>query len=57
MNVIPARAAGVQRLFLEVRGMNLTGLRYETAGYTFDEVPYFYPAATRNVFVSLKAEF
>ena len=46
-----------RRLMLEVRGMNLTGLRYETAGYVFDEVPYFYPAATRNVFVSLKAEF
>jgi iron complex outermembrane receptor protein len=46
-----------RRLLLEIRGMNLTGLRYETAGYVFDEVPYFYPAATRNVFVSLKAEF
>ncbi len=46
-----------RRLLLEIRGMNLTGLRYETAGYVFDEVPYFYPAATRNVFVSLKADF
>jgi iron complex outermembrane receptor protein len=44
-------------LLLELRGMNLTGLRYETAGYVFAEVPYFYPAATRNFFVSLKAEF
>jgi len=48
---------GLRGLSLEVRGMNLTDLRYETAGYVFDEIPYFYPAATRNVFVSLKAEF
>jgi len=46
-----------RRLLLEVRGMNLTGLRYETSGYVYAEVPYFYPAATRNFFVSLKAEF
>ena len=45
------------RMALELRGINLTGLRYETSGYVFDEIPYFYPAATRNVFVSLKAEF
>lgn len=44
-------------LLLEVRGMNLTGLRYETSGYVDTEVPFFYPAATRNFFVSLKAEF
>ena len=37
--------------------MNLTDLRYETSGYVYAEVPYFYPAATRNFFVSLKAEF
>ena len=51
------RPLDARRVLLEVRGMNLTNLRYETSGYTFDEVPYFYPAATRNVFVSLKAEF
>ncbi len=46
-----------RRLLLEIRGMNLTGLKYETSGYVYAEVPYFYPAATRNFFVSLKAEF
>ncbi len=46
-----------RNLVLELRGMNLTGLRYETAGYVFADVPYFYPAATRNFFVSLKADF
>jgi len=44
-------------LALEVRGMNLTGLKYETAGYVFDGIPYFYPAAERNVFVTLRADF
>ena len=44
-------------LALEVRGMNLTDLKYETAGYTFAGVPYFYPAAERNVFVTLRADF
>ncbi len=51
------RPLDARRVLLELRGLNLTGLRYETAGYVFDEVPYFYPAATRNFFVSLKAEF
>ena len=46
-----------RRFLLEFRGMNLTDLRYETSGYVYAEVPYFYPAATRNFFVSLKAEF
>ena len=56
-------AAGIKprldarRVLLEMRAMNLTGLRYETSGYVFDEVPYFYPAATRSFFVSLKADF
>jgi len=56
-------AAGIKplldarRVLLEMRAMNLTGLRYETSGYVFDEVPYFYPAATRGVFMSLKADF
>jgi hypothetical protein len=48
---------GARRLLLELRAMNLTALRYEASGYVFDEVPYFYPAATRNIFVSLKADF
>ncbi|HEX7078080.1 MAG TPA: TonB-dependent receptor, partial [Candidatus Eisenbacteria bacterium] len=48
---------GEQRLALDVRGMNLTGLEYETSGYVYAEVPYFYPASTRSVFVSLRAEF
>ncbi|TMQ58389.1 MAG: TonB-dependent receptor [Candidatus Eisenbacteria bacterium] len=48
---------GARRLSLELRGMNLTDLRYETAGYVYAEVPYFYPAATRSVFASLKADF
>jgi len=55
--LIGAHPLDAQRLLLEVRGMNLTGLRYETSGYVFDEIPYFYPAATRNWFVSLKADF
>jgi len=46
-----------RRFLLEFRGMNLTDLRYETSGYVYAEVPYFYPAAMRNFFVSLKAEF
>jgi hypothetical protein len=50
----PLEASG---LSLEVRGMNLTGLKYETAGYVFDGIPYFYPAAERNVFVTLRADF
>jgi iron complex outermembrane receptor protein len=51
------RMLDARRILLELRGMNLTGLRYETAGYVFAEVPYFYPAATGNFFVSLKADF
>jgi hypothetical protein len=37
--------------------MNLTGLPYETAGYVYAEIPYFYPASGRSVFVALKADF
>src|SRR5439155_1145115 len=48
---------GARRLSLELRGMNLTDLRYETAGYVYAEVPYFYPAATRPVFLSLNGDF
>jgi iron complex outermembrane receptor protein len=46
-----------RRLLLELRAMNMTGLRYETAGYTYAEVPYFYPASTRSFFLSLRADF
>jgi len=52
-----ARGLGVRSLTLDVRGMNLTDLRYETAGYVYADVPYFYPAARRNAFVGLRAEF
>jgi hypothetical protein len=51
------RVLDARRVLLELRAMNLTGLRYETSGYVFDEVPYFYPAATRSFYVSLKADF
>lgn len=46
-----------ERLTLDVRVLNATGLRYETSGYVDSEIPYFYPAARRNVFVGLRAEF
>ena len=46
-----------RRVALDLRVLNLTDLRYETSGYVYAEVPYFYPAAGRNAFVSLKAEF
>jgi iron complex outermembrane receptor protein len=52
-----SRALGQQALALDVHAMNLTGLRYETSGYVFAEVPYFYPASKRSVFVALRAEF
>jgi len=48
---------GARALALEVHAGNLLGKRYETAGYVYDEVPYFFPAAGRNVFVTLKAGF
>ena len=54
---VVARGLGAQSLQLDLRGFNLTDLRYETAGYVYYDVPYFYPAAGRNVFVSLRAEF
>src|SRR5262249_24995305 len=47
----------MQTLALDIHMMNITGLKYETSGYVFDEVAYFYPAATRNVFVSLRTAF
>jgi iron complex outermembrane receptor protein len=52
-----ARLFGERSLALDVHAMNLTDLRYETAGYVFAEVPYFYPASRRSVFVALRAEF
>ena len=52
-----ARGLGARSVELDVRGLNLTDLRYETAGYVYFEVPYFYPAARRSVFVGLRAEF
>lgn len=44
-------------LALDVHGLNLTDLKYETAGYVFFDVPYFIPAAGRNVFASVRMEF
>jgi len=44
-------------LALEVHAQNLTDLKYETAGYVYFDVPYFYPASGRSAFVSLRAEF
>lgn len=52
-----SRPLDAKSIALEIRGQNLTGLKYETAGYVFAEVPYFYPASGRSVFVSLKTEF
>lgn len=52
-----SRPLDARRLALELHAQNLTDLKYETAGYVFAEVPYFYPASGRSVFVSLKAEF
>ncbi len=54
------RLLDARALTLEIRGMNLTDLRYETAGYfdpVYTNLPYFIPAATRNIFVGLKADF
>jgi hypothetical protein len=50
------RLAGARGLSLEVHALNVTGTRYETAGYVYSGVPYFFPAAGRSVFASLKAE-
>jgi outer membrane receptor protein involved in Fe transport len=49
--------AGTHGLALEMHLQNLTDERYETAGYVYYGVPYFFPAAGRNVFASLKARF
>ena len=50
------RPFAASTLALDIHALNLTDLKYETAGYVFD-VPYFIPAAGRNVFASLRAEF
>ncbi len=52
-----SRPLDAQRLALELHAQNLTDLKYETAGYVYAEVPYFYPASGRSFFLSLKAEF
>ena len=52
-----SRPLDARRFLLEIRGMNLTNLRYETSGYVYWDTPYFYPAALRNVYAGLKAEF
>ena len=52
-----ARPLDAKALALEVHAQNLTDLKYETAGYVYADVPYFYPASGRSVFVSLRAEF
>jgi outer membrane receptor protein involved in Fe transport len=44
-------------LALDVHALNLTDLHYETAGYVFFDVPYFIPAAGRNLFASVRMEF
>jgi iron complex outermembrane recepter protein len=55
--LVGTRALGERSLALDVHGMNLTNLRYETSGYVFDEVPYFYPASKRSFFAGVRAEF
>jgi iron complex outermembrane receptor protein len=52
-----SRPLDAQTLAIDVHLLNLTGLKYETSGYVFEEIPYFYPASTRSVFVSLRTEF
>jgi iron complex outermembrane receptor protein len=52
-----SRPLDARRVALELHAQNLTGLKYETAGYVYAEVPYFYPASGRSFFVSLKADF
>jgi len=52
-----SRPLDARRILLEIRGMNLTNLRYETSGYVYAETPYFFPAALRNVYAGLRAEF
>lgn len=60
------RPFDARSLALQVHAQNLTDLKYETAGYVYKyetakyvyaEVPYFFPASGRSLFVSLKVEF
>jgi iron complex outermembrane receptor protein len=55
--LVGTHALGQKSLALDLHALNLTGLRYETAGYVFDEIPYFYPASKRSVFAALRVEF
>ena len=55
--LVGSSALAQKALALDVHAMNLTDLRYETSGYVFDEIPYYYPASKRSVFVALRAEF
>lgn len=48
---------GARHVTLDLRGNNLNDKKYETAGYVYDGVPYFIPAAGRNVFAGLRADF
>ena len=49
--------SGVGAASLSVHGGNLTNRRYETSGYVYENVPYFYPAALRNAFATLRVGF
>jgi iron complex outermembrane receptor protein len=55
--LVGTRALAQRSLALDLHALNLTGLRYETSGYVFDEIPYFYPASKRSVFAALRVEF
>jgi iron complex outermembrane receptor protein len=52
-----SRPVGAGALSLEVHAQNLTGLKYETAGYVYEEVPYFFVGSEFNIFASLKATY
>jgi iron complex outermembrane receptor protein len=52
-----ARSIGAKTIDLDLRGFNLTNLRYESSGYVYAEVPYYYPSALRSFYVSLRAAF
>ena len=52
-----ARSIGAESIDLDLRGFNLTNLRYESAGYVYAEVPYYFPSAMRHFYVSLRAAF
>jgi len=52
-----SRPLGASALSLEVHALNLTDLKYSTAGYVYLEVPYFIVASGFNIFASLKAAF